>query len=214
MADYNDTVGFQDVRADNAIAYASPSMAGFQLAAAIVPAGGTTAGFGTNNNADSLSDAYSVAGVYKNGPLFASLAYETLGSELYMSTANSNNPLSASHVVDDYTKWRLGLGLMDWNGFTVTGIFEDQSDSPVTVDQQLWQLQAAYAFGSNAVKAMYGVGDRDEISGQDLDYSTWAIAFDHNLSKRTKAYVLYNQYTDDVADSDWDGFSVGMMHHF
>jgi predicted porin len=215
MADYNDTVGFQDVRADNAIAYVSPSMSGFQLAAAIVPGGGMTAGAGANNNADSLADAYSVAGVYKNGPFFASLAYETLGNELYMNTAVSNNSLSTSYVENDYSKWRLGLGLMDWNGFTVTGIFEDQSDHPTNVDQQLWQLQAAYAFGNNAVKAMYGVGDRDKIvGGQDLDYSTWAVAFDHNLSKRTKAYVLYNQYTDDVANSDWDGFSVGMMHHF
>jgi predicted porin len=215
MADYNDTVGFQDVRADNAIAYVSPSMSGFQLAAAIVPGGGMTAGAGANNNADSLADAYSVAGVYKNGPFFASLAYETLGNELYMNTAVSNNSLSTAYVENDYSKWRLGLGLMDWNGFTVTGIFEDQSDHPTNVDQQLWQLQAAYAFGNNAVKAMYGVGDRDKIvGGQDLDYSTWAVAFDHNLSKRTKAYVLYNQYTDDVANSDWDGFSVGMMHHF
>jgi predicted porin len=50
------------------------------------------------------------------------------------------------------------------------------------------------------------------------DYYTWSIAFDHNLSKRTKAYVLYTQVNNDdegvLADNDWDGFSVGMIHNF
>ena len=44
MADYNGTVGFRDLRADNVVAYISPSWSGFQLAAAIVPAGGATGG--------------------------------------------------------------------------------------------------------------------------------------------------------------------------
>ena len=43
LADMNATVGFQDLRADNAVAYISPSFSGFTLAAAIVPAGGSTA---------------------------------------------------------------------------------------------------------------------------------------------------------------------------
>ena len=75
------------------------------------------------------------------------------------------------------------------------------------------------------VKAMYGSGDRDgrfdEVNSiRDVrdtvegDYYTWAIAFDHNLSKRTKAYVLYTQVDDDKSNTDWDGFSVGMIHNF
>jgi hypothetical protein len=42
MADYNGTVGFRDLRADNVVAYISPSLAGFQLSGAIVPSGGAT----------------------------------------------------------------------------------------------------------------------------------------------------------------------------
>ena len=44
----NATVGFQDLRADNAVAYISPSFSGFTLAAAVVPAGGST-GIGSLN---------------------------------------------------------------------------------------------------------------------------------------------------------------------
>jgi len=75
------------------------------------------------------------------------------------------------------------------------------------------------------VKAMYGSGNRDgriqeansikafkdSIEG---DYFTWAIAFDHNFSKRTQAYVVYTQVDDDDVASSWDGFSIGMKHSF
>ena len=232
MADYNGTVGFDDVRADNAIAYVSPNLAGFQLAAAVHAGGASTAGYGENLNSDSLAEAYSIAGIYSNGPFYASLAYESLGSELYMDTATSDDKFARNYIDDDYTKWRVGLGLMDWNGFTLTGIYEEQSNLPAgqisqlaTEKLKLWQIQAGYSFGNSMVKAMYGSGDRDgrfdEVNSiSDVrdsiegDYYTWAIAFDHNLSKRTKAYVVYTQVDDDRPSSDWDGFSVGMIHNF
>ncbi|MGQ9659759.1 MAG: porin [Thermochromatium sp.] len=232
MADYNSTVGFDDVRADNAIAYVSPDLSGFQLAAAVHAGGASTVGYGENLNSDSLAEAYSIAGIYSNGPFYAALAYESLGNELFMNTAASNNKLSPNYVDDDYTKWRLGLGLLDWNGFTLAGIYEEQSNLPKgqlnpaanNDELRIWQIQAGYSFGNNMIKAMYGSGDRDgstpvgapksikdAIKG---DYYTWAIAFDHNLSKRTKAYVLYAQFDDDKDNADWEGFSIGMMHHF
>jgi predicted porin len=240
MADYNGTVGFEDVRADNAVAYISPDMSGFQIAAAIHSGGASTAGYGENVNSDSLAEAYSVAGIYSNGPFYASLAYESLGNQLFMDSETSllgetfpDGTLRADYVNDDYTKWRVGLGLLDWNGFTLTGIYEEQSNlpggqlSPLTEPEKLklWQIQAGYAFGNEMVKAMYGSGNRDgrfdDVEQLDEvkdaiegDYYTWAIAFDHNFSKRTKAYVVYTQVDDDAPASDWDGFSVGMVHEF
>ena len=273
MADYNGTVGFEDLRVDNAIAYISPSFSGFQLAAAVVSPGGATAGEGLNINSDSLASAYSLAGIYKNGPFYASAAYESINSEHGMDSATSLagdracfNPVtnlptrSCDYVNDDYTKWRVGLGLLDWNGFTLTAIYEDQDNrfagqtrSAATIidangnialgsvtngvsDQQLWQVQAGYAFGNNMIKGMYGSVDRgnqrfaaatrESLSISSLrkdlngDRSTWAVAFDHNFSKRTKAYVLYTSVDDDNTDNpygsgnDWDGFSLGMIHNF
>jgi predicted porin len=46
------------------------------------------------------------------------------------------------------------------------------------------------------------------------------VGFDHNFSKRTKAYVLYTQVDDDLSGNpmypgiEWSGFSAGMMHSF
>jgi len=274
MADFNGTVGFDDIRADNLIAYISPSFSGFSFMGAVIAPGGATNGEGANINSDSLAEAFSLAGIYSNGPFYASIAYESMGSELGMSgstslagnsaciNADGTQTLSCDYIDDDFTKWKIGLGLLDWNGFTLTGIYSQQDNrfpgqrreafnfiSPDgTVDsvgvngveeQSLWQIQAAYAFGNNTVKAMYGSVDRDDggvlqntretISLNNLrsdlegDRYTWAIGFDHNFSKRTKAYVLYTTVEDDRSDTpgfgkndgrDWDGFSLGMIHKF
>ncbi|WPL14547.1 porin [Thiorhodovibrio litoralis] len=289
MADYNGTVGFNGLRVDNAIAYISPSFSGFQFMGALVAPGGATA-FGDDNvNSDQLNGAYSLAGIYSNGPYYASIAYESLSNEMFMDSATSRagttvappptdcltptgvlGPTSTCGYVDnDYAKWRFGLGILDWNGFTFSFVYENQDNNPAggTYDstvrnpqtgafvavpngiksQELWQIQAGYAFGNNQVKAMYGQAGRDYdlstsnypgvgntnnrtmIEDWDGDRSTWAIAFDHNFSKRTKAYVLYTQVDDDYEDyttmmgnpnitdgytSSWDGFSVGMIHSF
>jgi predicted porin len=274
MADYNGTVGFDDIRADNVVAYISPSFSGLSFAGAIVAPGGTNLttvrpgdnARAQNINADSLAEAYSLALIYKNGPWYASAAYESISNEMYMTTAISNagkcdaGKLDCDYVSDDYTKWRLGLGILDWNGFTLTAIYEDQDNradgqktqalaimdangnisvggSPQGVkEQKLWQVQAGYSFGNNMIKAMYGALDRGDTRAFDAtrgalsinnvtddlagDKSTWAIAFDHNFSKRTKAYVLYTNVDDDNDDNlfgqsaDWSGFSVGMIHKF
>ncbi|MEA3640808.1 MAG: porin [Lamprobacter sp.] len=271
MADYNGTVGFDDIRADNVIAYISPSFSGFSFMGAIIAGGGATAGAGANVNEDSLAGAWSLAGIYNNGPFYASVAYESLDSDMFMDSqtsilgrsacvdADGLQTLSCNYISDSYDKWRIGLGLLDFNGFTLTALWERQENLPsgqqrtalTTINsdgvvevgsaspfekQDLWQIQAAYAFGNNTIKAMYGSADRtdskvlgrtrDVVSLNNLesdlkgDRYTWAIGFDHNFSKRTKAYVLYTQVDDDLSGMpeypgiEWSGFSAGMIHSF
>ena len=235
MADYNNTVGFQDLRADNVIAYISPSWTGFQLAAAVHAGGGATA-FGTyNEDSDSLAEAYSLAAIYKNGPWYAGLAYESLGEALAgVTDAQADAP---GYFGSDWNKVRVGLGILDWNGFSLTGIYENW-DGGYWLDDvgnDLWQVQAGYNFGNMAVKAMYGMSELDGDSFQDYSWSTWAVGGDYNFSKRTKAFLLYTgNDLDDVGlaygnydntgkltdvgiqdySLDWDGFQLGMMHSF
>ena len=201
MADYNGTVGFRDLRADNAVAYISPSLSGFTLAAAIVPSGGATgAGKGLNPDESSIAGAYSIAGIYSNGPFYASVAYESLGNDHFndakTSLFNSNCPYTdpaqpapgqaydsyCDYQDSDANAWRIGLGLLDWNGFTLTAVYEDRdeffSDSfeaftdPSDAGNnyylpggaqsaQLWQIQAGYRFGNMMLKGMYGQAEYD-----------------------------------------------------
>jgi len=288
MADYNGTVGFRDLRADNAVAYISPSFSGFTFAGAIIPAGGATGGGqGLNLNEDGIAGAYSLAGIYSNGPFYASIAYESLGNQHFnsqnVSLNESNCPYldpafpavgeafaaDCAYTGDDANTWRVGLGLLDWNGFTLTGIYENRDNDigsgpynsfvdptnpgnsyylPGTTPSlangaayknELWQVQAGYAFGGSMIKAMYGQAESTSNAvlganyvlingGQQLasnvanrydgTINTWAVGYDYNFSKRTKAYALYTDVTNDaedvVAGSQWNGFSLGMMHSF
>ena len=244
MADYNNTVGFQDLRADNVIAYISPSFSGFQLAAAVHAGGGATAATNAagvpifNDDADSLAEAYSLAAIYKNGPWYAGLAYESLGEALAgVTDAQADAP---GYSGSDWNKVRVGLGILDWNGFSLTGIYENW-DGGYWLDDvgnDLWQVQAGYNFGNMAVKAMYGMSELDGDRYQDYSWNTWAVGGDYNFSKRTKAFLLYTgNDLDDVGlaygiygdpnnpntltdvgiqdySLDWDGFQLGMMHSF
>jgi predicted porin len=240
MADFNLTVGFDDRRASNAIAYISPSFSGFQFAGAAVAPGIDAEYLDIynqtikENNSDSLADAYSLAIIYKNGPFYGSVAYENFNSSLFNSENASYQALYGQTASDD-SKWKVGLGLLDWNGFSLTGIYEGRSNvlgAPDNADSNLWQIEAGYAFGNNMVKAMYGQADVDGCAdnanrgfrytctiGTDLvlenkNKSTWAIGFDHNFSKRTQVYALYTALDDDVENADWSGFSLGMAHSF
>jgi predicted porin len=277
LADYNNTLGFADVRADNTVTYISPSFSGFQFAGAVIPSGGATPlGFagtdaiplGPNNfgsdfdrstalgsEPDGFADAWSIAAIYSNGPFYASASYENLGSDHFSSTLEgqywdpNTNLWQTSYygipnygTADDWSYWKIGLGLLDWNGFTIDGIYESHSNvlgAPTRSDMDIWQVQAAYAFGNNTIKGMYGQNDLENCVGylyagtcnaaysartglpatssqylNNRDFDSWAIGFDHNFSKRTKAYVLYTATDSDQKSADWSGFSLGLVHQF
>jgi predicted porin len=157
MADFNGTIGFEDNRFDQVVAYISPNWSGLQFAGAIVPGGGATATVNAstptgnrNWNDDGIAEGYSLALIYSNGPFYASAAYESVSEEMQMDTATSLNGCfpytftstefgaeqdlftlrGCDQATDSYDKWRLGLGLLDWNGFTLTAIYENQENLP------------------------------------------------------------------------------------
>ncbi len=224
LADYNATVGFFDVRADNTVAYISPSWNGLTGAVAIMSPGGSTLdGFG-NGNSDGPADAYSAAVMYKNGGWYGSAAYEFYKDDTV--TANAD---------EDFKLWRLGFGY-DAESWTINAIYEGHKDDPTTSqpgiagvtsqggsDPYMYQIQGQYKFGNNAVKAMWGHYDSDGSTTANLatygnasneDHDTYAIGIDHNFSKRTTVYLVYTDYDSDYKDSDWNGGSLGMIHKF
>ncbi len=244
LADYNQTIGFQDLRVDNTVAYISPSWNGFQIAAAIVPQNGATAlGALDSQNADSLAGAWSAAAIYKNGPFYGSVAYESLSSSNW-ETQNADYQFLYGKSAKADSKVRIGLGLLDWNGFSLTAIYEQRQNilgAPTQSNGNFFQVQAGYAFGNNMVKAMWGRADLEKCAdpnavgfrwtcqagtlGQyfaelgsgtynQAEKSAWAIGYDYNFSKRTMAYALYTKVDDKIDNADWSGFSIGMMHSF
>jgi predicted porin len=190
---------FHSLRVDGAIAYISPNMAGFTLAGAVVQTN-TAATF---DDGDDFASAYSLAAMYSNGPWFASAAYESLDPESLAGAAGA----------PDDEKYRLGIGVLGMAGFSAGFVYESRDNAGFVdgLDTEAWQLSAAYDFGNNRVKAMYGSYDADGAG----DFDTWAIGLQHNFSKRTDAEVLYRaKDADSDVGIDDNVFALQLNHKF
>lgn len=194
IADYNggagngalDTMGLldsnHDARAANAVAYISPNFSGFTVAAAVV-----TARTGDHLDNGDTADAYSLAGMYANGPLTVDVAYQDVDTL-------------------DSTAWKLGAGYAF--GDTKVGFVYEDVDNDAGVDRDSWLLNVVHTMGPIALKAMYGQAD---VGTADQDQ--WALGADYMLSKRTTAYIVYSNADNDVG-SDEAGWNLGMKHSF
>jgi len=229
-ADYNAIIGRSstksagalfDVRATNTVAYISPTFSGFHAAAAYVEVKNAEA-VGVDN-----VSAYSVMGMYENGPLFASLAYEKHSNVL---GATATDPISA---------WKAGLGYSFGNA-KIGAVYEKTNGGDNTAvagtqepnARSAWYLSGQYNMGAIALKAAYGrANDSDASATADDGAKFYALGADYSLSKRTTVYGLYTKLNNDgttVAGGGYDltpystsavgndpsVFSVGVKHSF
>lgn len=223
IGDYNAIIGRTattagsaafDLRAGNVgpgtIAYISPNFSGFHAAIAYVGAQSAEAA-GTDN-----TDALSVMGMYDNGPLFASLAYE---SHSNVALATATNEIDA---------WKLGLGYTF--GDTKVGfVYEDiEHDAAANANsREAWYVSLSHAMGPIVLKAAYGSADNsDAVATKGADF--FALGADYNLSKRTSVFGIYASTDNDAGAAygmgsyapaagsglDVDGFSIGIKHSF
>ncbi len=183
-------------RADNVIAYISNDFNGLSFAAAAI------AGEGTNTN-DGLADAYDLAAMYSNGPIFASLSYLSYGEGI-VGFGGANVEPSLVRLVGTYN---VTEDLM------VGGMYATYDADATTGDEDTWGLSAKFSMGSNAIKAQYMTSETD-TAGADFEEDEWSIGFDHSFSKRTTGYVMYNDYETENANSEYDSFTVGVVHKF
>jgi predicted porin len=204
-ADIANTVIGED-RVDNVIAYLSPSWSGFSVAGAAL-AGEATASeeaAGTDDGTG-LADAYSLAAMYSNGPLFASLAYNDYGA----ADSTDNTELE--------TAWR-AIATYKIGDAQIGGLYQGSSWESGTGDYTAWGLSGAYGLGNVVLKAQYMSGKDEGISGSpDDEIDQWSLGADYNFSKRTTAYAMYTKATDDNAgagDADYSFAGVGMIHKF
>jgi predicted porin len=203
-----------DLRTKNTVAYKTPNFSGLTAAVAYVT--NTNSGSAT----DTTTDAWSANGIYKNGPIFAGLAYE------------KHNLSNAGTGLQDEHAWRLGAGYM-FGAAKVVAFYQKASDIGGTsgADRKVWGLGGAFKMGKNTLKAQYyKAGDADNLSNTGA--SLWALGVDHKMSKRTSVYVAYARTSNDsgasysafggghgdnprtVAGKDPSGFSLGMIHKF
>lgn len=183
-----------DTRLGDVVAYISPAMSGFTGAIAYVAGAEPTA-----TAVQVKGDAWSMAGLYGNGPVNASLAYQVIhiGSVGTMSpTTFTAGGIAAN---DKLKAWKLGGGYT-MDAFTVNAAYEKTSNTIAGVSalgQSNWYLGGKYSFGNDAVKLAYTrAGDVQATANTGA--KQWALGYDHNMSKRTTLYALYTRLSNDT----------------
>lgn len=124
----------------------------------------------------------------------------------------------------------LGFGYESANGskqFALRGAYEMgsmlfgayfQSHDDATFGKRtLWRLSGMFTAGASEFHANYGkAGEYDKLA--DSDASQFTLAYNYNLSKRTKVYGFYTKVDDkkgvSAFGSDFSSLAVGVRHNF
>jgi len=210
---------FTEVRANNAIAYISPNFSGVTVAVAMVPGeGGTTSNppASTDNPANGLADAYSLAVIYGGGGLKVGIGYEVFTGDLN----DALNP--ATTGLSDQKMWQVGASYT-FGDFTIGANYEDISDlgGVNTNSSTSWAIAGKANFGNNYVVINYGNYDHSrtgETAANTLDATGFGIGVGHKFSKRTQVYAAYRSTNTDGnaanLNKDTSTFALGMIHTF
>ena len=204
-------------RADNAIAYISPSFAGFTLTAAyasnIQGGEGTRTGSNGGNDLDLRLNTLMLG--YDNGPISAKLDYEQI------TTRNG---------LDDNRLWVSTLGgSYDFGVVKVSALYDimksDVNYAAGRSDFRNWMVGAKAPIGKFTLKANYGRVENKLVD--NADSKKWAIGADYALSKRTNLYADFGRIQNDnlatrtitsAANSNAglgvQGFDLGIAHNF
>ena len=232
-----------DGRQSNVLAYISPAMNGFTVAAAYV-AGAE----GATSSGNKKGNAWSAMANYSNGPWYGALAYErhnvgnatgslglgTIAAGTRFASINTTTTAALNLADRQEHAWKLGVGYSA-NNFRVGMAYEKTGDDfnggSDMLGHHSWYLSGGYTFGNNEVKAAYtSMGQLGNFSNTGA--KQWAIGLDHNFSKRTKVFALYTKLSNDTqsgfsltgggnggpqgsaANSDPSAWSFGMKHSF
>jgi predicted porin len=188
-------------RVDNVIAYVSPDMGGFSLV------GATVAGEDTDNDRTSLADAFSVAGLYNNGPIFASLAFNAydLGS-----LSDADPSLLRGTFIWKGDRWQAGAMFASTD---MDGLMDDADAVGVSGHIKVGssgKIKAQYLVGDTPIDKTYGV---KLIGGDENEVTQASVGYEHALSKRTTLHAGYTAYEEDDGD-ETDTLFAGMIHKF
>lgn len=185
----NPTFGGLETRANNTIAYASPAMGGFQAIAFYSLMNENKKDANGNKIED---DAFGIGLRYNNAGLDVSYNYHELDNVLGQHFLGASYDFGAVKVLGNYT-------LFD---FDAAGAEEGQSAA----------IGVSVPVGNGTIYAGYGM-ERDVAGVANNDFDSFAVTYDHALSKRTSLYAGFRRVEPDRGDSK-DNYGVGVYHKF
>ncbi len=184
-----------DTRATQTVAYVSPDWNGFHFGVAGIP--GETTGA---SEANGLADALSMTAVYKNGPLNASVSYQSYDKAFGTGIGGEDK---------NATKFNIGYTLGDVKlGYTHESSDADYDTGDNKDKGNLFSV--AYGMGPITLMAQYGKFD-DKNGTADLKSTT--VGVNYAMSKRTAVYAAYADLDNETA-ADGKIFTMGLNHSF
>ncbi|SEP61276.1 Outer membrane protein (porin) [Ectothiorhodospira magna] len=198
-------------RNDNTLIYMTPDFGGMQFMASYTT---DLVDDTPNNNPDANdTNAFSLAGVFSQGPMYVAVAYE------------QNNNFGVGG--EDQQAWKVG-GTYQIADLTLAAMYENIDDGQD--DRDAFHLGARYSFGQAYLMASYTFAD--ELT-TDNGAKMYALGGGFNFSRRTGIYAVYALADNDdagrygltgsgkgkgvgavVAGEDVSGFQIGVTHNF
>ncbi len=201
-------------RVDNVIAYVSPAMGGLTfVGASVAGERGDGSTVGQDDALVGLMDHFSLAGLYSNGPIFASLAYNRYDTGAAAPTVYNPTLLRGTFIWDG-GNWQAGgmvakLDLDDFGedatSYGVSGHFMVTANDKIKAQYLTGDAPTAGAPITPSVVLTDGT-DNNEVD-------QWSIGYEHNLSKRTILHAGYTKYEED-SNYEESAFFAGMIHNF
>ncbi|MEW8624545.1 MAG: porin [Candidatus Thiodiazotropha sp.] len=204
-----------DLRADGTLAYISPAVGGLTAAIALVPGENTTEVEG--EEADGIADAYSLALMYSNFGIFASIAYESASVETTVHPGElSQADLDALGTSsEDHENIRFGIGYS--HDMFKVGLIYDTIENTLD-DSTSIMVNGSVKAGPGNVKAKYFKVDSDDSVGGGLfrtaSHDGFGFGYDYNLSKRTQIAANYVSSEDDDSGDKSSVVSFQVNHNF
>lgn len=212
MGDYNSIIGavngvaVRDLRLDNVAAYISPTFSGFHAAVA------TSMLNEAGNNNLSNPKAWSLAGIYNNGPMFGSLAYEKQDAANVAATAASVQCLdTATGAITTQATAAACTGL--GATFAVTSATAAVAAADAYSTKGL-KLGLGYTFGATKV-GLVVERLKDSRSDSELTRNAWLLNVAHTMGANVikAAYGKANDGKDGTSDTGAKNITIGLDHN-
>jgi predicted porin len=232
-----------DNRAQNAIAYVSPSFSG--LTATVAYVNGERRRDTAQNAATLTGEAengkqYQFALQYAQGPLWVAAGYH---KTIDLAAAVDTNGAAPNGLLGgdvDARVWRLAATYDFPTNTKLTALYDNtRVDGPNNVPtadakRSAWSVGVAQGFGANTVGLEYGRRGQTNVNGVDPKDAAkiWTAMYSYSLSKRTQVHARYSKLTNEsaaqanfylnnvnnnltgAAGSDYTGYMVGLRHSF
>lgn len=198
--------GVRDIRVNNTIQYKTPSFSGFS--------GGFQ--YKVKN-----TDAGAVAGNklgqtqiglgYNNGPLNIAYAH---------SQIQSNDVIALGTLSTKLTHQLLGANYSFGPATIYAGWTSSKTNQSDEIDSQSWNIAGKYQFTSTLAGMINVVRVNDKVNDRDMDRNLNGLGLDYSMSKRTTAYLRFENGDNDKSGTTGGGngsftrYALGLRHSF